>query len=219
MNRWALNLGAATIACLSIAAVLGSGVPNAEATSSDSRPAANTTSAQVLARSAIATSASASSFRVRGRFEFSGKPDTVDLSLSADASSGSIAEGHGIIRVREIEKTLYMNASPGREWFAVPKTIKGIKQILVVLNPRSLMSNMISSIRGASFSGPTKSEVTGISAVQVDVKGGHGITKLFIAARGQSYILQMSGPEGSLTFSNYNEPVRVVAPTLAPVTA
>ncbi len=197
--------------------------------------------ADILAASSAAVG-DADSVQVKGTITSEGATVTLDLELGKDAGQGTFSSQGEEVQLRLLDDTTYIRASgdalakvfgmsggdsaagqamgafitalgTGDKWLMIPgkEAIGGIEGFV---NKDSLFKDMLAASDKAVVKG--SSEVNGTPVVLLDLGEGNGT--LAVATVGEPYPVQLTSPaagseSGEITFSNWNAPVSVTAPT------
>jgi hypothetical protein len=196
-------------------------------------------SGEEIADKAVKATTDAGSLRLKGSVpdEETGKTMTMDIAMNQKGEcAGTISpEGEGTMEIISTEKTLYMKLDEkslraqnkdqdaatidamvdmiGGKW---AKTSAGGTDDLTEMCD---LDNVLGELEGASTAGAKRgkeTELAGTPAFTVTAKEGKGSTTMYVATEGEPYLLQVdtteSGSPVSLTFSDYDKPVRTAAP-------
>jgi hypothetical protein len=198
------------------------------------------TADQIAARAVAATQA-ARSMRMAGQVTSEGERASVDLAVdNKGACTGKLGFGGGSAELRQVSTVLYMkgnekfwraslseSSSPGTDgegvvelvkdrWIKMPagsaKAMGGVCDLKAMLAER----DKDTSERQGMTKGPD-AEVNSVPTTTLVKKqhGGETIT-MYVAKKGEPYLIRVvrvggDGP-GTMTFSDYNKPVKAVAP-------
>lgn len=197
--------------------------------------------ADQIAGRAVAATQAARSLRMAGQVNSDGERTSVDLAVdNKGACTGRLGFGGGIAELRQVNKVLYMkgdekfwraslseSGSPGADgesvvelvkdrWIKMPpgsaKAMGGVCDLKAMLAERDKNT----SDRQGMTKGPD-AEVDSLPTTTLVKKnpGGETIT-MHVAKKGEPYLIRVvrvggDGP-GTMTFSDFNKPVRAVAP-------
>ncbi|MDQ0940923.1 hypothetical protein [Streptomyces sp. V1I1] len=197
--------------------------------------------ADQIAERAVAATQAARSMRMAGQVTSEGERASVDLAVdNKGACTGKLGFGGGSAELRQVSKVLYMkgnekfwraslseSSSPGTDgegvvelvkdrWIKMPagsaKAMGGVCDLKAMLAER----DKDTSERQGMTKGPD-AEVNSVPTTTLVKKqpGGETIT-MYVAKKGEPYLIRVvrvggDGP-GTMTFSDYNKPVKAVAP-------
>ncbi|MFF4227763.1 hypothetical protein [Streptomyces sp. NPDC001820] len=196
--------------------------------------------ADQIADKAVATTRAARSLRMAGHVSSEGERTTVDLAMDNKGACTGKLGLVGTAELRQVNKILYMKADekfwraslnegsssdPGRErfvelvkdrWIKMPassaRDMGGVCDLKAMLEDR----DMNKSDRQGMTKGPD-AEVNGLPTTTLVKKkaGGETIT-LYVAKKGKPYLVRVvktgGDAPGTMTFSDFDKPVKVVAP-------
>ncbi len=185
-------------------------------------------SASQIFKSAIAASAAAHSFSVRGDIRQPKMNLSLDLSLSASgASEGTLSINGGNVQIREIAGTGYFkgdktfwtknaNAATAElfagKWVYAPVSNQLFSGFASFLSPQTFIKSFFGTDSGPYSKGSAK-VVDGKHAIGV-MSDGPGT--MYVETGGSHYIVDVQGSEGNssamLTFSSYGAAVKPVKP-------
>lgn len=192
-------------------------------------------SADQIAAKAVAATKSARSIRIAGKVTGDGELLTVDFAVDSKGScTGKIGMKGGNAELRQVGKVMYIKgdekfwtASVGAQADGITELLKGrwmkvpqgaSTNVAGVCDLKAMIADLgkdTSELRGMT-KGPDA--VVGGKPVATLVKkkpGGETLT-MYVAKEGAPYLLKVvrtGGAEpGALTFSDYNKPVKAVAP-------
>jgi hypothetical protein len=173
---------------------------------------------------------SASAVRVSGSTATAGTPITLDLRLVAGRGGrGRIAENGLSFELIQLEGTIYISGSTAfythfagaaaakllqGKWLKAPATNSSFAGLSGLTELRKLLDAALATNNGAVVKTGT-STVNGQAAVGVK-DAGNGT--LYVATTGQPYplkITKLGGAGGTISFSEWNKPVSLTAPTNA----
>jgi hypothetical protein len=197
--------------------------------------------ADILATSSAAAGA-ADSVQMKGTITTEGGAVTLDMELGQKAGQGTFAIQGVDVQLRLVNETIYIKASgdglakvfgltggdsaagqavagfiktlgTGDKWLMIPgkESIGGIEGFV---NKDSLLKDMLAASDKAVVKG--SGEVNGIPVVLLDLGEGNGT--LAVSSVGKPYPVQFTSPDagsesGEVTFSNWNAPISVTAPS------
>ncbi len=185
---------------------------------------------EILA-AAKAAADSASAVHVSGSSVTGGTPIVLDLSLVAGKGGrGRLSENGLSFELIEIDGTIYINGSPAfyshfagpaaaqllhGKWLKASTSNTSFAGLSSLTDLRKLLDAALSSSHG-SLTKVGTSTVNGQSAVGVKDTTQNGI--LYVATTGSAYPLEITkggASGGTITFSEWNKPVTLTAPTNA----
>jgi hypothetical protein len=199
-------------------------------------PASASVAPKAVVKNAIAASEAASSVKISGAIT-QGK-QTISLDVSAGTGGtgqGTIGIGTGTATVRLVGGIVYFrgttafwtqqgSASAAKlfagKWVSTAATTTSGESLSGFLDSQSFMKQLFSSnLTKSQFANAGTAKVAGEPVIVIS---GHdskdtSTGRLYVAKSGMPYILKISvtGKDGtgSLTFSNYNQPITPVPPT------
>ncbi|MGW1493752.1 hypothetical protein [Streptomyces sp. NPDC002402] len=207
---------------------------DAAATKASDNPFGGLSADQIAAKTVAATK-SARSMRIAGKVTGDGELLTVDFAVDSKGScTGKIGMKGGNAELRQVGKVMYIKgdekfwtASVGAQADGITELLKGrwmkvpqgaSTSVAGVCDLKAMIADLgkdTSELRGMT-KGPDA--VVGGKSVATLVKkkpGGETLT-MYVAKEGAPYLLKVvrtGGAEpGALTFSEYNKPVKAVAP-------
>jgi hypothetical protein len=196
--------------------------------------AAKATNVNALVTKAISVSALANSVTVTG-VAIQGKT-TITLNLQASdeaAGQGSIEIGGGVVHAIRLGKNVYFTANSKfwkanggstaaalftGKWVQTAATSTIGQPLAEFLNVGTLFRELFSAnINTADFVKGKATTVNGVRVVSINNKSTTGKTtgSIYIASSGKPYLVELkstAGNLGSVSFSDYNQPVHPVAP-------
>jgi len=202
-----------------------------------SAPVSAASSPEQIVKQAITTSEAATSVKIVGSVAEGTQTISLDVSASTSgAGEGTIGIGKGLATVRLVGGTVYfmgnakfwtqqVSASAAKlfvgKWVSTAATTSTGSPLAQFLNSGSFMKQLFgSSLENSKFVNAGTAHVGGKTAIVIsaDNKSLKSEGDLYVAKSGQPYILKVSavggkGQAGALTFSQYDQPVNVVAPS------
>ncbi len=198
--------------------------------SSSSGNGVSSKSATEILAATKAAADSATSVRVSGTLSSGGTPITLDMYLSAGAGGkGQLSENGLSFELVVVNDTVYIKGSPAfyshfggaaaaqlfrGKWLKAPATSGELATLASLTNLGKILDQALAST-GALVKGPTTT-VNGQQAIELTDYAKSG--SLYVATTGKPYPVQISkhGSEtGKVTFSEWDKPVTLTAPTNA----
>ncbi len=208
------------IAALSIGAPAG-------AAGSDNGVAGQT-GVQIVTAASGAT-ASATSFTYSGTTQQGGQTFKLSMSVSTSGNGfGTITMGGQPIRLVKVGNTVYFRSTKafwaknegqaaaqliGNRWLSAPVTDTDFADIVSLLDAKQV-TNQFADTSGTTFRKGTTGTINGQRVIAVtgqDTSGGGGGT-VYVATTGKPYFVRITASGTSLTFTDYNKPVKPTVP-------
>ncbi|WP_406399780.1 hypothetical protein OH805_12075 [Streptomyces sp. NBC_00879] len=207
---------------------------DAAATKASSNPFGGLSADQIAAK-AVAATKSARSMRIAGKVTSGGELLTVDFAVDSKGScTGKIGMKGGNAQLRQVGKVMYIKgdekfwrAAISSQADAITELLKG-RWMKVPQGTAASMEGVCDLKAMIADMGKDKSELRGMAKGPDAVVGGKPVATLvkkkpggetltmYVAKQGAPYVLKVvrtGGAEsGALTFSDYNKPVKAVAP-------
>lgn len=217
-SRWA-----SVIAIAPLAIVVGCGSSAGEASKS---PA-------TIATDARAAADAASSVHVKGSISAQGQAVPVDLRITATGAVGTGSFGGATVQLIRSGSNIYVRgaqqvfgsflgaraaAKADDHWIEIPASLPQLAQLADLTGKSSLLQTLLTSTKPAAKHGTRV--INGVTAVAISGFGSDGSGQLLVATSGKPYPVQLAAAGSTLTFSDWNSPVTVSAPTdVVPLTA
>ncbi|MGA7416347.1 MAG: hypothetical protein WB765_06055 [Acidimicrobiales bacterium] len=186
------------------------------------------TGTQIVTAAAGATGG-ATSFTYGGSTQQGGQTFKMSMSVSTSGNGqGTITMGGQPIRLVKVGNTVYFRSTKafwtknegeaaaqliGNRWLSAPVTDKDFADIVSLLDAKQV-AGQFSDTSGTTFTKGKTSTINGQSVIAVtgqDTTGGSGGT-VYVATTGKPYIVKITASGTSLSFTNYNKPVRLTVP-------
>ena len=199
-------------------------------------PAGASTSPKQTVKNAIAATESATSLKIFG--SVTQGTQTISLNVSASTlgvGQGTVGIGTGVATVRLVGGTIYFMGSTkfwtqqsgksaaqlfAGKWVKTAATTTNGKSLAQFLNSANFMKQLFSSnLNNSKFTKAGTGKVAGKSAVVISGVDSKNKTsgRIYVAKSGTPYILKIAidgkGGIGSLTFSNFNQPITPAVPS------
>ena len=170
---------------------------------------------------------SAKSFRVKGQLTTGGEDLVIDMRLTGNGATGTVATGKsGVLKLIRVGKTAYLGGDKAfwtkaggataaeqlsGKFVKVPSSTAGFSQFIEFTELASWRKIVMPT--GSVEKGDTTT-IRGVPAVELTDGGGKD--SLFIATEGKPYPLRLSGGQGAaggtIEFSEYDKAVTLQAP-------
>ncbi len=224
----AVSVTVALVAVLFAAGCGGGGGGGGSSNGSQTSALAAHSAAKVVADAAKAAEA-ASSFRMSGQVQSSGKPVGIDLSIvHGKGATGTIAGGGAKVDLVLIGNHAYLRAGPSfwkqysqasgvaqllaNKWLKFPANSGQLGSLTGQANGEALFKSLTANHGKLENRGETTYKGKNVVAI-------HGVTKngtLYVAASGTPYpvaLVKTKGRTGgTVTFDSWNQPVTLTAP-------
>jgi hypothetical protein len=194
------------------------------------------TSPRQTVKNAISVTESVTSAKIIGEIHETTQTISLDVSASmAGVGEGTIGVGTGLVAVRLVGAKVYFkgnnnfwtqqsNASDAQlfagKWVDTAATTSSGKSLAEFLDPTTFFKQFFgSNLNGSKLSKVGTAKVAGKSTVVISGVDNKTKTtaKIYVATSGPPYVLKVviggAGGHGSLTFSQFNQPVHSVAPS------
>lgn len=181
---------------------------------------------QILARS-TAAARSAASFRVSGTFADRGDTYTMDMLMSTKGdATGKISTGGGTLDLRVIGSRVYLRgdrkfwaaSAPEaadlltKKWIKTSTKNADFEGFIEYTSPKTFFDQLL--VPAGSVTAVEGEPVDGVPTVGLLDRGTTGDEgTILIAAEGQPYPLRLDVDDEPIDFSDWNEPVKVEAPS------
>ena len=183
-------------------------------------------SASTIASDASHAAAAASSMHVQGTVSAQGQNVPIDLHIGPNGAVGTgsfagtkvdIIRSGGNIYIRGAAQVLggFLGARAAarvdNHWVEIPVSLPQLSQFAGLTDKKQLVNDVLTSTKTPSKAGTRT--VDGKKVVAVTGFGSDGTSTLLVANSGTAYPVQLVSPSGALTFSEWNAPVTVQAPS------
>jgi hypothetical protein len=195
------------------------------------------TSPKQTLKNAISATESVTSVKIIGEIHETTQTISLDVSAStAGVGEGTVGLGTGLVAVRLVGGTIYFmgnknfwtqqgNASDAQlfagKWVDTAASTTSGKSLAEFLDSATFLKQLFggSNLSSSKFTKVGTAKVAGKSTVVLSGVNEKTKTsgKIYVATSGPPYILKVviggDGDQGSLTFSQFNQPVHSVAPS------
>ncbi len=179
----------------------------------------------------------AQSFSLTGTINGSGHTVSLNETVGQNQGSGKLTLNGDTINLVLLGGTLYFQADSGfyqsqglsqseaaqlgGQWVSVPTTNQDFGNFASFLIPSKLQQELLKGMNSKTvrYTKSGSSNINGASVLRINVKDStksQNSGAVFVAEVGTPYLVRISGgSDGSLTFSNFNQPLNVKAPPAA----
>jgi hypothetical protein len=183
-------------------------------------------SAATIAADARRAATAASSLHVAGTAAVQGQQVPIDLRLGPGGTVGTGSFLGTTVQIIRVRDSVYVRGAAkvlggflgpkvaariGNHWLQIPAALPQLAQFAGLTDKQHLVDQVLAAGRA-----PTKAAtrtVTGQRVIPLAGFGADGSGTLDVAAKGTPYPVQLAVGGGTLTFSGWNSPVVVAAPT------